>query len=119
MKTEGLDTMDGHEHGHIPYLLLLLHFLEKWKESHAGHYPSTYVEKSAFRELVREGARKKNPEGGEENFDEAVAAVLKSLNQPSISRGLREVFEADECKSETSLPDVRYSYLHQEALRIY
>ncbi|PYH42295.1 NEDD8-activating enzyme E1 regulatory subunit [Aspergillus saccharolyticus JOP 1030-1] len=97
-----LETMDDHQHGHVPYILLLLHYLEKWKETHDGNLPSNYKEKIAFRELVRSGARTANPEGGEENYDEAVAAVLKSLNPFTLRSSLREIFEMDECNTLTS-----------------
>ncbi|KAI9821894.1 MAG: hypothetical protein M1827_002476 [Pycnora praestabilis] len=100
-KTRSLDTLSDHEHGHIPYVLLLLHYLEQWRKEHGGHPPQNYKEKSEFRELVRKGARTSNPEGGEENYDEAVGAVLKSLNPPSLSSTLRDVFEAEECKRMT------------------
>ncbi|KAI9884941.1 MAG: hypothetical protein M1823_003255 [Watsoniomyces obsoletus] len=95
--TNNLDSIPDYEHGHIPYVLLLLHYLESWKQSHMGKPPQSYKEKLEFRELVRSGARIKNA-GGEENFEEAVGAVLKSLNPFSLSSGLKEVFEADECQ---------------------
>ncbi|KAL3459455.1 hypothetical protein BJX64DRAFT_202900 [Aspergillus heterothallicus] len=97
-----LDTLDDHYHGHIPYVLLLLHYLETWKESHGGKYPSNYKEKTEFRELVRSGARTNNPQGGEENYDEAVAAVLKSLNPFALRSSTREIFDLDECKNLTA-----------------
>ena len=97
VKTADMENLSDHEHGHIPYLLLLLHYLERWKSTHDGKAPGDYKEKTAFRELVRQGIRRNNPEGGEENFDEAVGSVLKSLNPPSISSGLREIFDVDEC----------------------
>ena len=100
-KTGNIKQLNDHEHGHIPYLLLLLHYLERWKASHGGKTPENYSEKSAFREMVRNGARRDNTEGGEENYDEAVGAVLKSLNPPSISSGLREVFDAEHCQTPT------------------
>ena len=100
-KTKGIEKLNDHEHGHIPYLLLLLHYLERWKASHDGKVPGNYSEKSAFREMVRNGARVDNAEGGEENFDEAVGAVLKSLNPPSIPSGLREIFDAEHCQVPT------------------
>ena len=101
LKTHNMKELSDHEHGHIPYLLVLLHFLDEWKAQNEGRYPENYKEKSAFRSMVRNGARQDNHEGGEENFDEAVGAVLKSLNPPSISSGLREVFEADHCQNPT------------------
>ncbi len=97
-KTKNLDALSDHEHGHIPYLLLLLHFLEEWKASHDGKPPASYQEKKAFKAKVEEGARRNNAEGGEENFDEAAAAVLKSLNPPSISSGVREVLESKDAE---------------------
>ena len=107
--TAGMDSMVDHDHGHIPYLLLLLHYLEQWKQEHGGKYPENYKEKSAFRDIVKAGARTNNPEGGEENFDEAVGAVLKSLNTPTIPSGLREIFDEYECKS--LKPSVSLEYL--------
>lgn len=90
--TKDIDTMDNHDHGHLPYVVILLHFLEKWKEAH-GDYPRKYAEKTEFRKMVAAGARTANPEGGEENFEEAVAAVVKTVVSPSIPSTLKEVFD--------------------------
>ncbi|KAK4697489.1 NEDD8-activating enzyme E1 regulatory subunit, partial [Lecanoromycetidae sp. Uapishka_2] len=98
-KTENLETQSDHDHGHVPYILLLLHYLDVWKASRKGEPPANYPQKKEFKVMVEDGARRNNSEGGEENFDEAAAAVLKSLNTPSISSGLREVFEAEDCKN--------------------
>ena len=98
-KVGNLPWLSDHEHGHVPYLLLLLHFLIVWKATRNGKPPANYSEKKEFAAMVAAGARTNNAEGGEENFDEATANVLKSLNPPSISSGLREVFGADDCKN--------------------
>jgi NEDD8-activating enzyme E1 regulatory subunit len=90
--TESIESLSAYEHGHIPYVALLLHYLAEWKQTH-GSLPSTYKEKTAFRSTVAAGARTDTPEGGEENFDEAVAAVLKTISSPSISSSVREVFD--------------------------
>ena len=39
------------------------------------------------------GARTNTPEGGEENYDEAVAAVLKTITASSLSSAVKAVFE--------------------------
>lgn len=96
-KTKALDEMAADDHGHVPYIALLLHFLEEWKKSHDGQIPQNYKEKTAFRDTVSKAARTNNAEGGEENFDEATAAVLKSLNAPEPSSSVREVFKENEC----------------------
>ncbi|EEH48909.2 uncharacterized protein PADG_04988 [Paracoccidioides brasiliensis Pb18] len=101
-KTADIDSLDDYEHGHMPYLLILLHFLEKWKKTHNGNPPTTYKEKSEFREMVRDGTRADNLEGGEENFDEAVAAVLKSINPWSLKSNVEEVFKMEQCNNLTA-----------------
>lgn len=98
-QVEKLDEMSDHEHGHVPYILLLLHYLEQWKKDHDGSPPSNYKEKTQFRDLVRAGARKNNTDGGEENYDEAVAAVLKSITQWTLGSSLRDIFEMEQCKN--------------------
>ena len=100
-KTAALDKLSDDDHGHVPYLLLLLHLLEQWRQMH-GSYPATYKDKAAFRETVRAAARTGNPEGGEENFDEAAAAVIKALNPPAVPAGLRAIFAEPECAHPTS-----------------
>ncbi|KAK1755990.1 putative NEDD8-activating enzyme E1 regulatory subunit [Echria macrotheca] len=91
--TQDIDSLDNFEHGHLPYVVILLYYLEKWRETHGGANPITYKEKTEFRSTVAAAARTNNPEGGEENFDEAVAAVLKTIVPPSLPSGLKEVFE--------------------------
>src|SRR5436190_23323679 len=93
-KTKDLEKQSDHDHGHVPYLLLLLYYLEKWKEQHDGKVPANYKEKSEFREFVRKGARANNVEGTEENYDEAIAAVLKTITQPSLSNAVSDIFQA-------------------------
>lgn len=92
-----LTQLSDHDHGHVPWLLLLLRYLEEWKQSHDGQYPGSFKEKTSFREFVGSKARTDNPEGGEENFDEACAAVLKSINPPSFGSGCREMFAMQPC----------------------
>lgn len=91
--TEDIESLSDHDHGHIPYVVILLHYLDQWKDTHNGAYPSTYKEKSEFRKLVADATRRNNAEGGEENFDEAVAAVMVTVTPPSLPSGLKEVFE--------------------------
>ncbi|KAI8632262.1 hypothetical protein F5Y19DRAFT_356945 [Xylariaceae sp. FL1651] len=90
--TKDLDALDDHEHGHLPYLVILLHFLEQWRQSHDGKNPTTLKEKTEFGKLVMGGSRANNPEGGEENFQEAATAINKNIKVPELEAGLEEVF---------------------------
>ncbi|KAI9163751.1 NEDD8-activating enzyme E1 regulatory subunit [Paramyrothecium foliicola] len=91
--TKDMESLNAHDHGHIPMLAILLHYLDQWKQTHEGSYPVKYQDKIAFRDLVSSGMRRDNPEGGEENFEEAVAAVMKHVVAPSLPSSLRQVFE--------------------------
>ena len=61
------EITDSKEHGHIPYVIILLQALEKWKESY-DEAPTTYDEKEEFRSMVKSMA---NDYGNELNFQEA------------------------------------------------
>lgn len=87
-----IEKQEAHEHGHIPYVALILHYLEEWKTKN-GTIPSTYKDKKAFTAFLAAGTRTDNPEGGEENYEEAVAAVLKLLLEPELKSSVKEVFE--------------------------
>ncbi|KAF7542774.1 hypothetical protein G7Z17_g11283 [Cylindrodendrum hubeiense] len=91
--TKDIDSLDNHEHGHLPLVVILLHQLDQWQQSHGGGYPTKYADKTAFRQTVSDAMRRDNPEGGEENFEEAVAAVMKHVTLPSIPGSLQQVFE--------------------------
>ncbi len=94
-----LNNLEAHDHGHVPYLLILLYYLEKWKQNNEGKAPDTFKDKTQFRDMVRAAARTDNAEGGEENFDEAAAAVLKTIAPFPLKSGCREMFENDLCKA--------------------
>ncbi|KAK2593478.1 hypothetical protein QQS21_008794 [Conoideocrella luteorostrata] len=94
--TGDIDHQSDHNHGHLPWVAILLHYLEKWKAANGGVMPSTYSQKTTFRDFVAQGTRRNNPEGGEENFDEAVAAVMKHVSQSSLSVSLQEVFNLED-----------------------
>ena len=93
-----LEGADNTKHGNVPYLILLLKYLEQWKSTHDGQFPSNYREKKAFKELIRQGIRS-NEDGvplDEDNFDEAIASVNSSLVRSSIPSEVQKIFE-DQC----------------------
>ncbi|PSN62126.1 hypothetical protein BS50DRAFT_577983 [Corynespora cassiicola Philippines] len=101
-KTKNLDSMEADDHGHVPYVAILLYYLEQWKKDHDDKVPESYKEKTEFRQIVAKAARTNNPEGGEENFDEAAAAVIKLLSPPEVDSTVKEIFKSPECLLVTS-----------------
>lgn len=91
--TRDIDSLDDHDHGHLPLVVILLHYLSVWRKSHGDANPTSYKDKLAFRALVAEAMRKNNAEGGEENFEEAAAAVMKLVTSHPLPSSLRQVFD--------------------------
>jgi amyloid beta precursor protein binding protein 1 len=91
-KTSGLDEMDDHDHGHVPWLLLILHYLEIWKQEHNNELPSTFKDKVAFRKFMAKGMRMSSSAGLEENYQQAFAAVIKNTNPPIPSSDVQRIW---------------------------
>lgn len=110
-KTKGLDVpeseggMNDHQHGHVPYVLLLLKYLNDWKASHHGEYPSSYSDKKAFGSFVQGHMRTNVPGGSEENYEEAIGAVLKNIRKAELSTEARTVLLEDPRSEPTNLTD--------------
>ncbi|EMR66273.1 putative nedd8-activating enzyme e1 regulatory subunit protein [Eutypa lata UCREL1] len=114
--TKNLDSLDNHDHGHIPYVVILLYYLEQWRQSHNGENPISSKDKREFRHLVLSSARTNNPEGGEENFQEAEAAINKNIVAPRLEDGVKEIFNhqvADGFESKSTF------WLIAEAVKIF
>ncbi|KAF8273387.1 hypothetical protein EI94DRAFT_1715778 [Lactarius quietus] len=102
------DSMDTTEHGHIPYVYILVRALDDWKAIHNGLPPQTYEEKQEFKLIL--DAQKRNPD--EENFDEAVAQAYRAWTPTDVPSHLVELFSA------MSRPLTPFGHL-LEALRLF
>lgn len=103
--TKDIDALDELEHGHVPYVVILLYYLEEWRQSHNGQNPISYNDKTAFSKFVLSKARTNNPEGGEENFQEAAVAINKNVKAPESEPGVQELFNhqiSDEIELQSS-----------------
>ncbi|KAK7062777.1 hypothetical protein VNI00_000266 [Paramarasmius palmivorus] len=74
------DSMDPTDHGHVPYVYILVHLMDKWKKEHDGSPPKTYEEKKQFKSSIL--AMKKKID--EENFDEAEAQAYRSWTDSNV-----------------------------------
>ncbi|KAK6531069.1 hypothetical protein TWF281_007895 [Arthrobotrys megalospora] len=91
------EKMTTHEHGHLPYVLILLQALQEWRSTHDNNPPSNYSQKNEFKSLLRS----KMWNADEENFEEAIAAVLPHFNVPSIPSDTKAIFQDEKCTNLT------------------
>ena len=75
-----LDSLNSHDRGHCPYILLLLIFMERWKNTHGGSPPSTSAEKKEFKELMTRAKQHRD----EENFDEAISGAWRLFKSSEV-----------------------------------
>ncbi|KAI6782709.1 NEDD8-activating enzyme E1 regulatory subunit-like protein [Emericellopsis cladophorae] len=91
--TKNIENLDEHDHGHLPMVVLLLHYLEEWRKSHEGANPINLKDKTEFRKGLEAAMRKTNADGGEENYEEAVSGVMRHVQPPALPSTLRQVFD--------------------------
>jgi amyloid beta precursor protein binding protein 1 len=119
-KLENLDAMDDHDHGHVPWLLLMLYYLEQWKKDHDGKVPTNYDQKKEFQKYLTLHQRTSSAAGPEENFDQAIGAVLKSLNNTTAPYAVRQIWDAPECENlQTDDPNLDFWILSKAIKAFY
>ncbi|OQR92231.1 SUMO-activating enzyme (SAE) [Thraustotheca clavata] len=86
-----LETMNSHEHGHVPYVVILLQCINEWKAAHNGELPKNFAAKEEFKKLVQSKSR--GSFGHEVNFTEAGANAYKaySLAKDSLPSEVSDV----------------------------
>lgn len=99
-----LNSLELKEHAHIPYVVLLLKFLDKWKVEKNSSLPKDRNDKEQFREMIRQG-RMVDEHGNvenEENFEEAIKSVNSSIQPTCIPSSVREILDNESCVNLTS-----------------
>lgn len=98
-----LDEMSFKDHCHVPYLVILYKYLEKWiSENNA--LPKTYRDKQRLREMVRSGMRRDEHDSSnsEENFEEAMKAVNTCVRASDIPDNVMNILNDDRCVNLTA-----------------
>ncbi|KAI0290928.1 hypothetical protein B0F90DRAFT_1782013 [Multifurca ochricompacta] len=95
------DTMDSTDHGHIPYVYLLVRTLDDWKATHNGLPPQTHADKQNFKSIL--AAQKRTPD--QENFEEAIAQAYRAWTPTVVRPHLVELF------NDVTLPSTPFGHL--------
>lgn len=89
-----LETLDEVDLAHVPYVVLLLKYLETWKELHNGTVPKTFKEKNEFKTLINS----KRLGVDQENYDEAVSSSWRLFQDSSVSIIHNSTITANTCR---------------------
>ncbi|KAG8903932.1 hypothetical protein FRB99_002536 [Tulasnella sp. 403] len=107
------DKMDPTDHGHVPFVVILVRMLQEWKNDHAGNPPKTYAEKQEFKQRIAKMKKKDD----EENFDEAVAQAYKAWTVTNVPSEIEALFQEPEIKKLSPNSDSFFHLVH--ALQVY
>ncbi|KDQ10726.1 hypothetical protein BOTBODRAFT_488758 [Botryobasidium botryosum FD-172 SS1] len=102
------ENMDLTDHGHVPYVVILVRALHEWKQKHDGSPPKTYAEKKEFKSQLTNMKKKID----EENFDEAVAQAYRAWTATSVPREIEALFSDPACTNVTSESTPFFLLLH-------
>ncbi|KAI9023556.1 NEDD8 activating enzyme E1 subunit 1 [Phycomyces nitens] len=107
-----LDKLDQTDHAHVPFIVVILKAVEKWKEENGGKEPQTYSERNDIKAIIRKDMRTSD----EENYEEAISNIWRlapsSSNLPS---DVRQVFEDPACNDIT--PQSEHFWVVARAVR--
>ena len=94
-----LDQLDDKVHSHVPYVVIILQALEKWKQEHEGKPPSTMAEKKAFTDAIKAAKRSSK----EVNFDEAATNAYKSYVKADLSGPVQDIIDSPKAELASKL----------------
>ncbi|KAG0332286.1 NEDD8-activating enzyme E1 regulatory subunit [Podila horticola] len=97
-KSFDFNTQDSLEFGHIPYVAILLKYMEEWKAEHNDTIPQNYAEKNQLKANIRSGMRTID----DENFDEAFNSALRACNPTVVPNNINELFQDPKCEALTA-----------------
>ena len=103
--------MDGEDHAHIPYIVLLAHHIRRWVDKH-GSPPATYEQKKAFKQQLIDDSW---DYASETNYAEAVEFAHRAYERPALDRNTQAVLDEAHTRPLTATSD-RY-WLIVEGLR--
>uniref|UniRef100_A0A1E1X2X7 NEDD8-activating enzyme E1 regulatory subunit n=1 Tax=Amblyomma aureolatum TaxID=187763 RepID=A0A1E1X2X7_9ACAR len=100
-----MEELTDKDHSHTPYVVILLKALDEWQQLNGSQtLPKNSREKDALKDLIKKNVRVKENRASEpeENFEEAVKAVNRSLNATVVPREVKELFEDEACLTITA-----------------
>lgn len=89
--------LDSHHYSHVPFIVLLVKQLQKWRAEHGGKAPETRDEKALFKEQLREGQHE-----NETNFEEAIAAAFKAWTPFAVPYEVQSVLDDPKARNPTA-----------------
>lgn len=115
-----VEKLDAKERSHVPALVILYYFLNKFRKTHGGKcsilfcfccliifcvvlgaQPKTRAEKNELRSLIENSFNSKGGELLEENFVQAVKFINTSIGPASVPSNVQAILDDSKCRNLT------------------
>lgn len=84
------------EHGHTPYVIILIKVIDAWKKDHDGKMPKTFAEKDEFKAKIKAMSRDYSKEA---NFAEATENAYKAFSYEPVPFQIQEILDHEKASS--------------------
>ncbi|KAI0666364.1 hypothetical protein C8Q78DRAFT_1059113 [Trametes maxima] len=101
-------SIDPTDHGHLPFVVILVRLVDEWRKSHDGNLPKTMAEKKDFKKSILDLKIKVD----EENFDEAEAQAWRVWSEPAIPSDIQALFSLSPLPSPSTSAPQRHGAFH-------
>lgn len=86
-----LDELSPSDREHVPFVVLLLIYLQKWRHQTGKSHPETSEDRAELRELINEG---RIIGTDQENYDECIAAVWRLAKRSTVPRHISDIISS-------------------------
>ena len=90
-ETYQMGTLDDMQHGHVPFVIILIKAIQQWQNDHEGKLPLTFKEKEDFKDnYVKAMSRDYSKEV---NFEEAIRDAYLAYSPHELPYEMQELLE--------------------------
>ncbi|XP_015903826.1 NEDD8-activating enzyme E1 regulatory subunit [Parasteatoda tepidariorum] len=93
-----METLSDMEYAHVPFVVILLKYVDWWKSQNNGQLPKNMKEKNLLKAEIMKAMRKKD----DENFEEACRGVNRLVAKTTIPGEIQDILKDPLCDNITS-----------------
>ena len=110
--TYNIETLQPHEHSHVPYVVVLLQLAQIWKNAHNGNLAKTRHEKDEFKKMIKEASmdyQRRIYSNKQQQYDSDMKAYQEALKSKEGKASIDDTMSADSNNNDHIAPPIEIS----------
>eukprot|EP00943_MAST-04B_sp_MAST-4B-sp1_P004728 g4728.t1 len=110
--TYNIETLEPHEHSHVPYVIVLLQLAQVWKNAHNGNLAKTRNEKDEFKKMIKEASmdyQRRIYSNKQQQYDSEMKAYQEALKSKEGKVCMDDTISADSNNNHHIAPPIEIS----------